>query len=198
MLIACIYEVFPLLCPLCGGQMRLIAFITHSADIRQILDHIGVESEPPHISPARGPPLWEDCDAQMDDGVHIAPDWDLAAQPAPDYEVDQRRQAQPAILNRCGMALRPVHAARRKSLCGTPNPCGEPGRWGGKSRVSAEFSGAILGPMWLKRLSADLWVGKYILGAWFNIASATTVLSSVPATKAALHQGSEELKLRLK
>jgi hypothetical protein len=27
-LIARIYEVFPLLCPLCGGQMRLIAFIT--------------------------------------------------------------------------------------------------------------------------------------------------------------------------
>ena len=30
-LIARIYEVFPLLCPLCGGQMRIIAFITHSA-----------------------------------------------------------------------------------------------------------------------------------------------------------------------
>jgi hypothetical protein len=27
-LIARIYEVFPLLCPMCGGQMRLIAFIT--------------------------------------------------------------------------------------------------------------------------------------------------------------------------
>ena len=35
-LIARIYEVFPLLCPLCGGQMRIIAFITHSADIRHI------------------------------------------------------------------------------------------------------------------------------------------------------------------
>lgn len=66
--------------------MRLIAFITHSANIRQILDHIGVESEAPHISPARGPPLREDCDAQMDDAVHIEPDLDLAAQPAPDYE----------------------------------------------------------------------------------------------------------------
>ncbi len=31
-LIARIYEVLPLLCPLCGGQMRIIAFITHSAD----------------------------------------------------------------------------------------------------------------------------------------------------------------------
>ena len=41
------------------------------------------------ISPAREPPLWNDCDAQTDEGVHIEPDWDLAAQPAPDYEVDQ-------------------------------------------------------------------------------------------------------------
>ena len=55
-LIARIYEVFPLLCPICGGQMRIIAFITHSADIRQILEHIGTDSEPPHIAPARGRP----------------------------------------------------------------------------------------------------------------------------------------------
>ena len=90
-LIARIYEVFPLLCPLCGGQMRLIAFITEGVQIRKILDHTGVDSEPPHISPARGPPLWDDCDTQMDDGAQIEPaDWDLAAQPAPDYEVDQR------------------------------------------------------------------------------------------------------------
>jgi hypothetical protein len=89
-LIARIYEVFPLLCPLCGGQMRLIAFITEGTQIRRILDHIGVDAEPPHIAPARGPPLWEDCDAQTDEGVHSEPDWDLAAQPAPDFEVDQR------------------------------------------------------------------------------------------------------------
>jgi hypothetical protein len=93
-LIARIYEVFPLLCPLCGGQMRLIAFITEGTQIRRILDHIGVDSEPPQISPARGPPLWEDCDAQTDEGVAPGPDWatdwDLAAQAALDYEVDQR------------------------------------------------------------------------------------------------------------
>ena len=90
-LIARIYEVFPLLCPMCGGQMRLIAFITEGTQIRRILDHIGVDSEPPRISPARGPPLWDDCsDAQTGEGVAAEPDWDLAAQPAPDYEVDQR------------------------------------------------------------------------------------------------------------
>ena len=44
----------------------------------------------PTIAPARGPPLWEDCDAQVGDGVQFEPDWDLAVQPALDYEVDQR------------------------------------------------------------------------------------------------------------
>jgi hypothetical protein len=70
--------------------MRLIGFITAGAQIRQILDHIGVDSEPPRISPAPGPPLWEDGDAPMGEGVEVEPHWDLAAQPAPDYEVDQR------------------------------------------------------------------------------------------------------------
>jgi hypothetical protein len=90
-LIARIYEVLLRLCPIFGGQMRVIAFITHSADIRQILGHIRVESEPPKISPARGAPLWDDFgDAQVGEGAQIDPDWDLAAQPAPDCEVDQR------------------------------------------------------------------------------------------------------------
>lgn len=42
------------------------------------------------FAPAPGPPLWEDCDAQMDDEMPIESDWDMAAQPAPDFEVDQR------------------------------------------------------------------------------------------------------------
>ena len=90
-LIARIYEVFPLICPHCGGQMRIIAFITFSANIHKILDHIGVEPEAPRITPARGPPLWDDCGVQeTEEGVEALPDWDLAAQPAPDYPGDQR------------------------------------------------------------------------------------------------------------
>lgn len=70
-------------------------FITEGTQVRKILNHIGVESEPPHIASARGPPLWEDCgDAQMDDGAQVEPDWgadwDGTAQPAPDFDVDQR------------------------------------------------------------------------------------------------------------
>lgn len=70
--------------------MRLIAFITDGAEVRKILNHIGVESEPPLITPARGPPLWEDCDALAGDGVQGEPeDWGKTAQPAPDDDGDQ-------------------------------------------------------------------------------------------------------------
>ena len=71
--------------------MRLITFITEGTQIRRMLEHIGVGPDPPHISPARGPPLWDDGgDAQMDDELQVEPDRDLAAQPGPDFEVDQR------------------------------------------------------------------------------------------------------------
>jgi len=93
-LIARIYEVFPLLCPMCGGQMRIIAFITFSADIHKILDHIGVDPEAPRITPARGPPLWDECGAQelgeAVEGVEALPDWELANQSPHDYPDDQR------------------------------------------------------------------------------------------------------------
>ena len=90
-LIARIYEVFPLICPHCGGQMRILAFITFSADIHNILDHIGVDPEAPRITPARGPPLWDDCAAQeTGEGVDAMPDWEMTSQSAPDYPDDQR------------------------------------------------------------------------------------------------------------
>ena len=46
---------------MCGGQMRIIAFITFSADTQKILEHIGVDPEAPRITPACGPPLWNDA-----------------------------------------------------------------------------------------------------------------------------------------
>jgi Putative transposase len=63
-LIARIYEVFPLVCPRCGGSMRILAFVTEGVQIRRILEHIGVDIQAPRIAPARGPRLWEDCDAK--------------------------------------------------------------------------------------------------------------------------------------
>ena len=69
--------------------MRLIAFIMHSADTRQILGHIEVDTEPSRITPAPGL-LWDDCDARVGEGWQIGPDWDLAVQPASAGEGDQR------------------------------------------------------------------------------------------------------------
>ena len=85
MLIARIYEIFPLVCPQCGGQMRIIAFITEGAAIREILGHLGEATSPPRLMPARAPPLWETSVAGAEPG-----DLDPQFQPAPDYEFDQR------------------------------------------------------------------------------------------------------------
>jgi hypothetical protein len=84
MLLARIYEVFPLICPFCHAQMRIIVIIDEASDVRKILDHIG-EASQPVISPARGPPLWELAAAQAGND----PEWDTA-QPAPEPEYDQR------------------------------------------------------------------------------------------------------------
>ena len=83
MLLARIYEVLPLVCPQCGGEMKIIAFITEAVAIREILDHLGEPTSPPRLLPARGPPLWEMQGSEMGES-------DPQAQPAPDYEFDQR------------------------------------------------------------------------------------------------------------
>ena len=43
-LIRQVYEVDPLLCPRCGGTMKVIAVIDRPAVIRQILEHLGLST----------------------------------------------------------------------------------------------------------------------------------------------------------
>jgi len=76
-------EVFPLVCPMCGAEMRIIAFLTDPAAVRAILAHLGEPTAPPPIAPARDPPLWNLPDAG-------AGGFDPHAQPAPEYAFDQR------------------------------------------------------------------------------------------------------------
>jgi hypothetical protein len=45
-LMARVGEEFPLACPTCGGDIRLIAFITEPGPIRKILTHLGETLEP--------------------------------------------------------------------------------------------------------------------------------------------------------
>ncbi|HQY71878.1 MAG TPA: transposase [Pseudomonadales bacterium] len=81
LLLARIYEVFPLTCPKCGGAMRIIAFIDEGEAIRKILQHLGEPIEPPKLAPARGPPLWEAAGQGHADPL---------AQSIPEFEFDQR------------------------------------------------------------------------------------------------------------
>jgi hypothetical protein len=45
--------------------MRIIAIITKTAPVRRILKHVGEPAAPPRISPARGPPAWDDPPADL-------------------------------------------------------------------------------------------------------------------------------------
>jgi hypothetical protein len=68
--------------------------------------------------------LWDDCgDAQTDVGAQIEPDWDLALQPTPDFEVDLRLSClliKAAILMRCEVGL---ESRCRESLDGFYDWC---------------------------------------------------------------------------
>ena len=85
LLLARIDEVLPLVCPRCGGEMRIIAFISDACVVGEILSLLGEPTSPPPIAPARGPPPWEVADADAEQG-----EFDPQAQPAPDYQFDQR------------------------------------------------------------------------------------------------------------
>ncbi len=52
--LARIYEVFPLRCPGCGAEMRILAFLTAAEPVETILRHLGLPTTPPPLSPARG------------------------------------------------------------------------------------------------------------------------------------------------
>jgi hypothetical protein len=41
-------------CPHCGGKLRIIAAILQRQAIEKILNHLGIESQPPPRAPARG------------------------------------------------------------------------------------------------------------------------------------------------
>jgi len=58
-LLARVYEVHPLRCPSCHGEMRILAFLTDPAVVRPILRHLRIPEHPPPVAPARAPPQTE-------------------------------------------------------------------------------------------------------------------------------------------
>jgi hypothetical protein len=83
LLLARIYEIFPLRCALCGAEMRIIAFITQAPALNTILAHLGEPTSPPEVAPARGPPLWDQAPEPL-------ANWDDAPAPVPEFVFDQR------------------------------------------------------------------------------------------------------------
>ena len=80
-LLARIYELLPLRCSLCGGEMRIIAFVTDRPAIHSILNYLGEPTAAPEVAPARGPPRWEPAAQSR---------WDDTPAAAPEYVFDQR------------------------------------------------------------------------------------------------------------
>ncbi len=67
------FEVDPLQCEKCGGEMKIISFITPSqpAVLHKILDHLGEQTKPLR---ATGPPKWlQILEAQAHMAEH--PEW---------------------------------------------------------------------------------------------------------------------------
>ncbi len=56
--LARLYESTPLLCPICTINMRIVAFVTDSDLVRQILAYVGESADPLRISPAECANAW--------------------------------------------------------------------------------------------------------------------------------------------
>ena len=99
-LLARIYDVLPLLCPACGAEMRILAFLTDPPVVSAILLHLesgpprnaciawgeGLHHKPPPLSPARGPPQSDLLTGFLDQTSAFDP---AEPEPVPDLEFDQ-------------------------------------------------------------------------------------------------------------
>ncbi|MGA8054621.1 MAG: transposase [Burkholderiales bacterium] len=82
MLLARVFELLPLQCPHCGGEVRIIAFITEAPCVRAILVSLGEPTTPPKVAPARGPPAGEEAFERVLEG---------ALAPAPAVGIEMQR-----------------------------------------------------------------------------------------------------------
>ena len=64
--------------------MTLIAFVTEPASVQRVLKHLSLPSQPPVLTPARGPPIEQ---AELDHSLALD---STSPDPDPGYEFDQR------------------------------------------------------------------------------------------------------------
>ena len=136
-------EEFPLECPGCGGDIRLIAFITEPRPVRKILTPLGEPLEPPPISPARGPPTnWGEL-VQVHDDRNVSQ--------ATDRRAVRDRYRQPLTPAERQFTTKPSGGRTRRGSAPTP----EKRHFRGESRCSgSRFWGPRDGSTRLTSLSA--------------------------------------------
>jgi len=76
-----LYEIMPLQCPNCSGEMKIISYIKEADTIKKILTHLGEPTEAPQFSPARGPPDFDNVDEPVNEDLF---------DDIPEEEFDQR------------------------------------------------------------------------------------------------------------
>ncbi len=65
-----VYSIDMSLCPDCGGEMKIVAFITDPCEVKRYLEGTGESIETPYFAPARASPTMElpwDCPPDSDD-----------------------------------------------------------------------------------------------------------------------------------
>ena len=73
-LIAKVYQVDPLVCTRCGKHMSVVAFVTDSAAIEKILDHLGLSNPEAEKPPPPRPEMLRV--AEEGDGWGVPGEWD--------------------------------------------------------------------------------------------------------------------------
>ena len=73
-LIKLVYEVDPLICPKCGGTMRIVSFIDQEEVVRRILKHCNLWKEPPE-KPPKVSITPETQKPEYEEGVDYIPDY---------------------------------------------------------------------------------------------------------------------------
>ena len=79
-------DVLPLLCPACGAEMKILAFLTDPPVVSAILLHLDLPHKPPPISPAREPPQSDLLVELLDQSPAFDP---AEPDPVPEFDFDQ-------------------------------------------------------------------------------------------------------------